>query len=98
MPVTPELDDLAGRVGQVFGLDIFGVDVVETPEGWVALDINDFPSFGLVPDAAGLMARTIERIAERAARERAASALLQRPVGRLGHQGATSGGGLGGAS
>lgn len=97
MPLTPELDDLAARVGQVFGLDIFGVDVVETPEGWVALDINDFPSFGLVPDAAALMARTIERIAERAARERAASALLQRPVGGVGRAGATSGGRFGGA-
>jgi ribosomal protein S6--L-glutamate ligase len=64
----------------VFGLDIFGVDVVATADGWVALDINDFPSFGLVPNAAGLMAETIERIAARAAREREASALLQRPI------------------
>jgi ribosomal protein S6--L-glutamate ligase len=80
LALTPELDDIANRVGQVFGLDIFGVDVVETADGWVALDINDFPSFGHVPNAAGLMAETIERIAGRAAREREASALLQRPI------------------
>lgn len=80
IPLTPELQAIARRVGQVFGLDIFGVDVVETPNGWVALDINDFPSFGLVPNAAGLMAETIERIAAKAARERAASALMRRPI------------------
>jgi ribosomal protein S6--L-glutamate ligase len=77
--MTPELEEIAHRVGEVFGLDIFGVDVVETPDGWVALDINDFPSFGLVPNAAELMAETIERIAARAAREREASAMLRRP-------------------
>jgi ribosomal protein S6--L-glutamate ligase len=80
IPLTPELDEIANRVGHVFGLDIFGVDVVATADGWVALDINDFPSFGLVPNAAGLMAETIERIAARAAREREASALLRRPI------------------
>ncbi len=80
IPLTPELNDIANRVGQVFGLDIFGVDVVKTAGGWVALDINDFPSFGLVPNAAALMAETIERIAARAAREREASALLRRPI------------------
>lgn len=80
IPLTTELNDIANRVGEVFGLDIFGVDVVKTAGGWVALDINDFPSFGLVPNAAGLMAETIERIAARAALEREASAMLRRPI------------------
>jgi ribosomal protein S6--L-glutamate ligase len=44
--------------------------VVETSDGWVVLDVNDFPSFGMVPDAALLMAITIEGIASRAAAER----------------------------
>jgi len=30
------------------------------------LDLNDFPSFGKVPDAAGRVARTILRLAHRA--------------------------------
>ena len=89
IPLTSELNDIADLVGQVFGLDIFGVDVVETQRGWVALDINDFPSFGLVPNAAGLMAATIERIATRAAREREASALLRRPIRGVEHHPAT---------
>ena len=75
VPVSPELGDLAWRVGQVFGLDIYGVDVVETDHGFVVLDVNDFPSFGMVPDAARLMAETIERIATRAAAERQRSYL-----------------------
>ena len=67
LPLTPELRDLAERVGRVFGLDIYGVDVVETPEGWTILDINDFPSFGLVPGAVRSIARAVLELAARAA-------------------------------
>jgi ribosomal protein S6--L-glutamate ligase len=70
LQVPSELDQLTRLVGRTFGLDIYGVDVVETPDGWVVLDVNDFPSFGTVPDAARLMATTIEGIASRAAAER----------------------------
>ena len=51
IPLTPELRKLALRVGKLFGLDIYGIDVVETPHGLAILDINDFPSFGRVPRA-----------------------------------------------
>lgn len=71
VPATPELAALAVRVGRTFGLDIYGVDVVDTPHGWVVLDVNDFPSFGHVPQAAERLALTILRIA---ARERARAA------------------------
>ncbi len=67
VPLTPELRALAERVGRVFGLDIYGVDVVETPEGWTILDINDFPSFGLVPGAVRSIARAVLELAARAA-------------------------------
>jgi ribosomal protein S6--L-glutamate ligase len=63
IPVTPELHALATAVGRAFGLDIFGVDVIETPRGWVVLDVNDFPSFGKVPDVAWRLARTVLRLA-----------------------------------
>src|SRR5690348_10609080 len=39
IPLTPELRRLALDVGALFGLDIYGVDVVETPDGWVGIDI-----------------------------------------------------------
>jgi len=66
IPVTPELRALAVGVGRAFGLDIYGVDVIETSRGWMVLDVNDFPSFGKVPDAAQRVARTVLRLAHRA--------------------------------
>jgi ribosomal protein S6--L-glutamate ligase len=65
--VTPELRALTLAVGRVFGLDIYGIDVVETPKGWMVLDVNDFPSFGGVPDVARKLARTVLRLARQSA-------------------------------
>jgi ribosomal protein S6--L-glutamate ligase len=64
IPVTPKLRKLALDVGKLFGLVIYGLDVVETPQGLALLDINDFPSFGLVPRA---VARVSEYILHAAA-------------------------------
>jgi ribosomal protein S6--L-glutamate ligase len=74
MPVTPELRQLALKVGALFGLDLYGVDVVQTAEGWVGVDINDFPSFGGVPGAVDLIATFILHVARRAAMQPAAHA------------------------
>lgn len=63
---VPLPDDLAATValiGQVYGLDLFGVDAVEGPDGWVVVDINDFPSFRAVPDAVPRVAQTLIRLA-----------------------------------
>jgi ribosomal protein S6--L-glutamate ligase len=67
IPVTDELRALTLAVGRAFGLDIYGIDVIETPRGWVVLDVNDFPSFGRVPDVAQRLARTVLRLARAAA-------------------------------
>jgi ribosomal protein S6--L-glutamate ligase len=67
VPLTPELRHIAEQVGRVFGLDIYGVDVVETPEGWTILDINDFPSFGLIPGAVRSISRAVLELASRSA-------------------------------
>ena len=77
IPVTPELRKLALKVGRVFGLDIYGLDVVETPDGPVVLDINDFPSFGFVPRAVGRIAEYILHAAKRAELKREAKAERQ---------------------
>lgn len=66
LPLTPELRAIAIRVGRVFGLRIYGVDVLPSPNGWVAVDINDFPSFHHVPDASKRIAASVIRIAKRA--------------------------------
>ncbi|MET0764717.1 MAG: hypothetical protein ABWY29_07605 [Blastococcus sp.] len=67
VPVTPELRELSLAVGRAFGLDIYGIDVVETEDGYMVLDVNDFPSFGMVPDAAERLARTVLRVVRRTA-------------------------------
>jgi ribosomal protein S6--L-glutamate ligase len=73
IPVTSEQRTLARAVGRVFGLDIYGIDVVKTAHGWVVLDINDFPSFGNVPHAAWRLARTVLRVTRRAAEAKVAA-------------------------
>ena len=70
VPVTRELRALALAVGRTFGLDICGLDVIETPQGWMVLDVNDFPSFGNVPHAAERLARTVLRLARQAVARR----------------------------
>lgn len=70
IPVTRLMLKLAQKVGQVFGLDLYGVDVLETSEGLVLVDINDFPSFYGVPRKVASVAEYILHAAYRARRER----------------------------
>lgn len=66
VPLTPHIRKLALRVGKLFGLDIYGVDIVETPHGLAILDINDFPSFAKVPRAVPRIAEYVLHAAKRA--------------------------------
>ena len=45
IPLSLELQQLALRVGKLFGLDIYGVDIVEAVDGPVIVYFNDFPRF-----------------------------------------------------
>ena len=63
IPMTLELRNMALNVGKLFGLDIYGLDVVETSHGPMVVDINDFPSFGQVPHAVALVSSHIVYIA-----------------------------------
>ncbi|MFF5703000.1 RimK family alpha-L-glutamate ligase [Streptomyces sp. NPDC012794] len=54
-----EVARIAARVGEVYGLDLYGVDVLLGPDGPVVVDVNDFPSFRQVPDAAARVARAV---------------------------------------
>ena len=65
IPITLEMRALALQVGNIFGLDIYGLDVVETPRGSLVVDINDFPSFGHVPDATTIVAADLIEVASR---------------------------------
>jgi ribosomal protein S6--L-glutamate ligase len=72
IPLSRELRELALDVGRIFGLDIYGIDVVETERGLAVLDINDFPSFGRVPRAVIRVAEYVLHAATRAERQRVA--------------------------
>jgi ribosomal protein S6--L-glutamate ligase len=70
VPVSSAMLKLARRVGQVFGLDLYGVDVLETSQGLMLVDINDFPSFYGVPRKVVAIAEYILHAAYRCRRER----------------------------
>ncbi len=70
IPVSRAMLKLAQRVGQVFGLDLYGVDVLETPEGLMLVDINDFPSFYGVPRKVAAISEYILHAAYRQRRHR----------------------------
>jgi ribosomal protein S6--L-glutamate ligase len=54
--VPPSLRTLALAVGRALRLEIFGVDIVEGPNGPVVVDVNAFPSCRGVPGAARAIA------------------------------------------
>ncbi|MEU3461433.1 hypothetical protein ABZ721_16025 [Streptomyces sp. NPDC006733] len=59
VPLPREVAELAAEIGAVFGLDLYGFDVLLGPDGPVVVDINDFPSFRKVPDAVARVARAV---------------------------------------
>lgn len=62
-PVDDRLRAIALRCGQVFGLGLYGLDVIESPQGPVVIDLNYFPSYKGVPNGAGLLADYVEAYA-----------------------------------
>ena len=46
----PELDDLVRRCGKLFGLELYGVDLVKTPKGYSVIEVNCFPGYKGVPE------------------------------------------------
>ena len=64
----PELRAIALRCGQAFGIDLYGVDVVESKGEPYVVDMCSIPGFKGVPDAPRLLAEYFCRAAEYAAR------------------------------
>lgn len=58
--VTPALRELAVRCGAPFGLELFGVDCIEMPEGPCVIEVNEFPNYSGVPDADDLLAEHVQ--------------------------------------
>jgi ribosomal protein S6--L-glutamate ligase len=54
--VSQEAREIALRCGRVFGLGLYGLDIIESVNGPVVVDLNYFPSYKGVPGAARLIA------------------------------------------
>lgn len=63
-PLRPEpaLVELARRVRRTLDLDLLGVDVLVSAEGPVVVDVNDFPGYRGIDDAAELVAAHLVRL------------------------------------
>lgn len=65
VPVTPELREIALRCGRAFGLNLYGIDIIEGAAGPYVVDVNYFPGYKGVRGAAGVVADYIENHAPR---------------------------------
>lgn len=54
--VSEEVRDIALRCGAAFGLGLYGLDLIETPQGPFVVDVNYFPGYKGLPDAAEAVA------------------------------------------
>jgi ribosomal protein S6--L-glutamate ligase len=61
----PELERLVRRCGEIFGLELYGVDLVKTRDGYSVIEVNCFPGYKGVPRAGE---RICELILERGRR------------------------------
>ena len=57
--VSAEVREIALRCGEVFGMGIYGLDVIIGADGPYVIDVNYFPSYKGLPDAAPLLANYI---------------------------------------
>ncbi|MEP7269864.1 MAG: hypothetical protein ABI882_00075 [Acidobacteriota bacterium] len=55
----PELEDLVRRCGELFGLQLYGVDLVKTKKGYSVIEVNCFPGFKGVPGGGDRISRFI---------------------------------------
>jgi ribosomal protein S6--L-glutamate ligase len=60
VPISEEVRQLSRRVGQVCGLGLYGLDIIESKRGPFVVDVNYFPGYKGVPDAAPLIADYID--------------------------------------
>lgn len=68
VPVTREMRRLALQCGAAFNLGLYGLDIIESASGPYVVDVNYFPGYKGVPDAAEAVADYIENVAAGAAR------------------------------
>lgn len=57
--VSREVEGIAQRVRTGFGLELFGIDVIESPDGPMVVDVNYFPGYKGCPDPVPAIAAAI---------------------------------------
>jgi ribosomal protein S6--L-glutamate ligase len=85
VPLPAEVAAVVARTGAVYGLDLYGVDVLLGPDGPVIVDVNDFPSFRRVPDATARVARAVLELARGQSRSTEAAERSFAPPAELPH-------------
>lgn len=63
--VSEDLAETILKIGDIFGLDIYGVDVVFRDDQYIIIDVNDFPGFRGLRDAPNAIANSIINAAKR---------------------------------
>jgi ribosomal protein S6--L-glutamate ligase len=54
--LSAEIEQISLRCGEAFGLELYGVDLIETPDGLSVIEVNCFPGYKGVPGADRLLA------------------------------------------
>ncbi len=62
--ITDEVLRISQRVGEVCGLGLYGLDIIESDHGPYVVDVNYFPGYKGVPNAAGLIADYVDDYAK----------------------------------
>ncbi len=62
--ITEEVRRISQKVGEVCGLGLYGLDIIESDRGPVVVDVNYFPGYKGVPNAAGMIADYIDDYAK----------------------------------
>ncbi len=78
--VDPQVEAIARACGRVFGLSLYGLDIIEAPDGPVVVDLNYFPSYKGIPNAAGILADFIVDYAYDGSPNLAVNAMLGSPI------------------
>jgi ribosomal protein S6--L-glutamate ligase len=58
-PVSAQVREIALNCGKAFGLGLYGLDIIEGPNGPVVVDLNYFPSYKGIPGAADILSEYI---------------------------------------
>jgi ribosomal protein S6--L-glutamate ligase len=57
--VTPALEEIAFACRDAFGLELYGVDVLDSPRGPLVVDVNEFPNYTGVAEAPHAIAERV---------------------------------------